>query len=187
MSKYQEIEAKLKVESLTDVAERLAACGARSVSTKLQIDCYYDTEDRRLTQTDRCLRLRTERTDAGDHLILTYKGPKQADDFKKREEVNLAFSDVEAVERLVEGLGFRRILAFDKRRSIWDMEGCEVALDELPLIGAFVEIEGPDAELIAQVRETLALTNAPHVTESYALLVEEELNRQGLGEKEVFL
>lgn len=187
MSRYQEIEAKLKVESLTDVAQRLEACEAKSVSTKLQIDCYYDTEDRRLTHTDRCLRLRTERTDAGDHLILTYKGPKQADDFKKREEVNLAFGDAEAVERLVEGLGFQRTLVFDKRRSIWDLEGCEVGLDELPLIGVFVEIEGPDAERIAHVREMLGLAAASHVEESYASLVEAELTRRGLGEREVFL
>jgi len=187
MSKYQEIEAKLRVTSLEEVAQRLAQCGAKSVATRLQIDCYYDAEDRRLTETDRCLRLRTERTGQRDRLILTYKGPKQADDFKKREEVNLMFSDVEAVERLVEGLGFRRMLAFDKRRTIWELEGCEVALDELPLIGAFVEIEGPDAQCIARVRETLDLGAASHVTESYAALVEEELTRRGLGEREVFL
>lgn len=184
---YLEIEAKLRVESLEAVAQRLAQCGAKSVATRVQIDCYYDAEDRRLTQTDRCLRLRTERTGERERLILTYKGPKQKDDFKKREEVNLMFSDVEAVERLVEGLGFRRTLAFNKRRSIWDLEGCEVALDELPLIGAFVEIEGPDAECIARVRETLGLKAASHVTESYASLVEQELARQGLGEREVFL
>lgn len=184
---YLEIEAKLKVESLADVAQRLSECGAKSVSTKLQIDCYFDTEDRRLTQTDRCLRLRTERTDAGEHLILTYKGPKQADDFKKREEVNLVFSDAEAVERLVEGLGFHRALAFDKRRSIWNLEGCEVALDELPLLGAFVEIEGPDAECIARVCAALGLEVTSHVMESYASLIEKELSRRGSGQREVFL
>ena len=184
---FLEIEAKLKVASLAEMERRLNECGASFVSTKVQVDCYYDTEDRQLTQTDRCLRLRRERTAERERLILTFKGPKEADDFKKRQEVNLVFSDVEAVECLIEGLGYRRTLAFDKRRSVWDLEGCEVALDELPLLGAFVEIEGPDAGRIAQVRDVLDLAASPHVMKSYASLIDEALTQRGSDEKEVFL
>lgn len=184
---FLEIEAKLKVESFADVERRLTDGGASFVSKKLQIDYYFDTVDRQLTQTDRCLRLRRERTTEGEHLILTYKGPKEADDFKKRQEVNLVFSDVEAVECLIEGLGYRRTLVFDKKRSVWNLDGCEVALDELPLIGAFVEIEGPDSERITHVREVLDLMAASHVMKSYAALIDEALSQRGLEEREVFL
>lgn len=184
---YLEIEAKLKVESLADVERRLSECGAVFVSVKTQVDCYFDTDDGQLTQTDRCLRLRAERTDDRTHYILTYKGPRQADDFKKREEINLAFGDDAAVERLIEGLGYRRALAFDKRRSVWNLDDCEVALDELPLLGAFVEIEGPDAQRIDQVRAALGLQAAPHVMESYAALIDEALSQRGSRERQVFL
>jgi len=184
---FVEIEAKLKVDSFEGVERRLAACGARHVSQKIQVDCYFDTADRQLTETDRCLRLRTERSGADERVELTYKGPKQADDFKKREEVNLGATDATAVECLLRGLGYQRALAFDKRRSVWDYDGCEIALDELPLIGAFVEIEGPDSERIGRVRSALGLTDARHVMESYASLIEEELTRLGSAGKEVFL
>ena len=83
---FVEIEAKLKVDSFEDVKRQLAACGARHVSQMVQVDCYFDTGDRRLTETDRCLRLRTERSGDRERVVLTYKGPKQAGDFKKREE-----------------------------------------------------------------------------------------------------
>ena len=184
---FVEIEAKLKVDSFEDVKRQLTRCGALHVSQMAQVDCYFDTEDRRLTETDRCLRLRTERGGDRERVVLTYKGPKQADDFKKREEVNLDATDAAAVECLLRGLGYTRALAFDKRRSVWDCEGCEVALDELPLLGAFVEIEGPDAERIGRVRTMLGLGAARHVMESYASLIERELSRLGSGEKEVFL
>ena len=184
---FQEIEAKLKVASLAQVKQRLSECGASFVSEKVQVDCYYDTEDRQLTRTDRCLRLRRERTGQRERLILTFKGPRESDDFKKRTEVNLVFSDVEAVECLVEGLGYRRALAFDKRRFVWNLQDCEVALDELPLIGVFVEIEGAESERIGQVRETLGLADAPHVMESYASLIDAALSQQGSDRSEVYL
>ena len=184
---YLEIEAKLKVGSLDEVERQLTACGATFVATKVQIDCYFDTADGQLTQTDRCLRLRTDRREEGDRLILTFKGPKQADDFKKRQEVNLDVTDAAGLECLLEGLGYRRALAFDKRRRRWDMGDCEVALDELPLLGTFVEIEGPDAARIAAVQDTLGLTDAPHVMDSYASLIAAALARQGSASREVFL
>jgi adenylate cyclase, class 2 len=184
---YVEIEAKLKVTSLAEVERRLSECGASFGGHHVQVDCYFDTGDRRLTRTDCCLRLRTERTDDRERVILTYKGPKQADDFKKREEVNLTMTDAEAAERLLRGLGFQRALVFDKRRSTWDLNGCEVALDELPLVGSFVEIEGSDSVSIARVREMLGLTAAPQVAESYACLIDRALNQGVATAREVFL
>ena len=103
---YVEIEAKLKVVSFAAVERRLTECGASFVAHNVQIDCYFDTDDRRLTRTDCCLRLRTERTTDRERIILTYKGPKQTDDFKRREEVNLPQTDAAATERFARRLGF---------------------------------------------------------------------------------
>ncbi len=44
-------------------------------------------------------------------------------------------------------------------------------MDELPLLGSFLEIEGPDDKKIADVQKNLGLANLPHITESYASLV----------------
>lgn len=184
---HVEIEAKLKVDSLHEVERRLAECGASFVREVVQTDWYLDTADRELTKTDKCLRLRIEKTASGERLVLAYKGPKEKDDYKKRQEAELEIRDAAAAETLLGGLGYRKALAFNKRRRLWGLRGCEVALDELPLLGAFVEIEGPDSDTIGQVQAMLGLADVPHTADSYACLIERELSRQGQERREVYL
>jgi adenylate cyclase class 2 len=184
---YLEIEAKLKVDSLDEVTQRLAECGGPMASETIQTDIYFDTPDRKMTRTDQCIRLRCESDGTQERLILTYKGAVEADDFKKRQEINVEVKDADATEHLLGALGYVRALAFNKRRRTWQMAGCEVALDELPLLGAFVEIEGPDSGTIAGVQRTLGLTSRPHSSESYASQIAKELERLGLDRREVFL
>jgi len=183
----QEIEAKLKVDALEAVEGRLRACRASLVRETLQRDTYFDTPDGRLTRGDECLRLRRERTGLHEQLILAYKGPKQQDDYKRRTEIEIEVTDAPATELLLTALGYGKALAFDKRRRLWALRNCEVALDELPLLGVFVEIEGPDSDTIAQVQQMLHLAHVPHTTDSYASLIERELTRQGQGRREVYL
>lgn len=184
---YLEIEAKLKVDSLDPVVRRLADCGRSMRSETVQTDTYFDTADRALQHTDQCIRLRCESSEDRERLILTYKGARQANDFKKRQEVNLEVQDADAVEHFLGALGYVRALAFNKRRRTWPMGGCEVALDELPLLGAFVEIEGPDSGTIARVQSTLGLDDRPHADDSYASQIAREMARLGLKQREVFL
>lgn len=184
---YLEIEAKLKVDSFDRVEERLTEQGASFVSEMVQTDYYFDTSDGTLTQTDQCLRLRVEATQGDERLVVTYKGPKQVDDFKKRKEVNLDVTDAAAFEVLLEGLGYQRALAFDKRRREWKLNDCLIALDTLPLIGTFVEIEGPNSQVISEVQTMLELTDAPHVMDSYATQIDGALSRLESPSREVFL
>ncbi len=184
---HVEIEAKLKVDSLHEVERRLAECGASFVGEVIQTDWYFDTADRELTRGDKCLRLRIEKTASQERLILAYKAAKEKDDFKKRQEVELEVNDAAATESLLSGLGYRKALAFNKRRRLWSLKGCEVALDELPLLGAFVEIEGPDSGTIAQVQAMLGLSDVPHTVDSYACLIGRALPHRGRGSREVYL
>jgi len=184
---HEEIEAKLKVESLDDVERRLGACGGTFLGETVQTDAYFDTVARDFTRGDKALRLRRERIGQRERVILAYKGPQQADDYKKRVEVELEVDDREAAEALLVALGYDRALAFEKRRRRWRLRDCEVALDELPLLGTFVEIEGPDSRTIAQVQEMLGLSHVPHTRESYASLIDHELTRLGRDRRDVYL
>ncbi len=184
---HVEIEAKLNVDSLEAVERGLAACGATFLGEIVQTDAYFDTVARDLTRGDKCLRLRRERIEQRERLILAYKGPKQPDDYKKRVEVELEVSDGEAAEALLVALGYDKALAFNKRRRLWRLRDCEVALDELPLLGTFVEIEGPDARTILQVQELLGLSHVSHTMESYASQIDRELAREGRNRREVYL
>jgi predicted adenylyl cyclase CyaB len=184
---HAEIEAKLKVDALDGVERRLQECGATFLCETLQTDTYFDTADRDLTRSDKCLRLRRETNGPKERLILAYKGPKETDDYKKRAEVELEVSDAVAAESLLTALGYEKALAFDKRRRLWRLHGCEVALDTLPLLGVYVEIEGPDSGPIARVQEMLGLAHTPHIMESYACLIERELSRLRPGRREIYL
>jgi len=184
---HEEIEAKLKVDSLEVVERRLGACGATCLGATVQTDTYFDTVARDFTRGDKCLRLRREKTGQRERLILAYKGPKQADDYKKRAEVEFEVGDGSAAEALLVALGYDKALAFNKRRHLWRLRDCEVALDELPLLGTFVEIEGPDSRSVLQVQEMLELSRVAHTMESYASLIERELARQGRDRWEVYL
>ncbi|OHB65103.1 MAG: hypothetical protein A2Y77_00450 [Planctomycetes bacterium RBG_13_62_9] len=182
---HVEIEAKLKVDSPREVEQRLSQCGASFVGEVMQTDWYFDTADRELTAADKCLRLRIENTGSRERLVLACKGPKERDDYKKRQEAELEVNDAAATEALLGGLGYYRALAFNKRRRLWSLSGCEVALDELPLLGTFVEIEGPDAGAIARVQAMLGLSDVPHTPDSYACLIERQLSQQ--GQREIYL
>jgi hypothetical protein len=60
-------------------------------------------------------------------------------------------------------------------------------LDELPLLGSFVEIEGPDAESIANVQKKLGMSDLPHIVESYACLMQQKLRQLGKEQRQVLL
>jgi len=166
-----EIEAKLKVDSLQEVTTKLVELGAKFLEEQLQEDSYFDDANRNLTETDRCLRLRRQSADDKEKVFLTYKGAKERDEFKKRQEIEIEVGDGNSAEKLLLLLGYNKALVFEKKRRIWRFGECEVALDELPLLGSFVEIEGRDDKRIADVQKDLGLADLPHTRESYASLV----------------
>ncbi|MBA7707288.1 hypothetical protein ES703_116158 [subsurface metagenome] len=181
-----EIEAKLKVDSLQEIARKLAELGAEFLEEQLQTDYYFDDVNTTLTKGDRCLRLRRQMVGRSEKFLLTYKGAKEKNEFKKRREIEIEVGDDDSAEKLLSALGYEKVLVFEKKRRIWRLGDCEVSLDELPLLGDFVEIEGPDEEGIADVQRNLGLANLPHIGESYAFLMDEKLRQLGKEEREVF-
>jgi adenylate cyclase, class 2 len=168
-----EIEAKLKVNSLQTAAERLAELGAEFLQEQLQKDFYFDDANGAFTKVDKCLRLRQQFADGKENVFLTYKGAKEKDNFKKRQELEIEVKDLDSIRKLLSALGYEQMLIVEKKRRIWRLGNCRVCLDELPLLGSFVEIEGPDDRNIADVQSSLGLAHLPHIPESYAKLISE--------------
>jgi predicted adenylyl cyclase CyaB len=180
-----EIEAKLKlarrsggVGSHRQVIERLKKLGAEFVSEQIQKDYYFDDENGTLTRADKCLRLRRQQIGNDEKVFLTYKGAREKARYKRRQETNIEVSDAVAVERLLSGIRFNKVLTVEKKRSVWRLGGCEVGLDSAALLGDFVEIEGPSEEKIADVQKKLGLSDLPHISESYAVMVREKIGRR---------
>jgi adenylate cyclase class 2 len=184
---HTEIEAKLKVDSLQEVERKLGQVNAEYVEEQLQKDTYFDDVDSSLKSGDRALRIRRQRGGQKEKTFLTYKGPKQKDDFKKRQEIEIEIADGDSAEELLSALRYEKALVFEKRRQVWQLNDCVVCLDELPLLGSFVEIEGPDGESIAGVQKDLGLSDLPHILESYACLMQQKLHQLGRDQREFFL
>ena len=169
-----EIEAKLKIDSLTQVERKLAELGAEFVAEHVQIDSHLDDAGANLISTDRCLRLRRQVAGDSEQYFLTYKGGREESNFKRRQEIEIEITNADSMCRLLSELGYEEVLVVEKKRRLWRLDRCEVALDELPLLGCFVEIEGPDEKEIADVQERLGLSNLPHIAKSYAHLIKEQ-------------
>ena len=182
-----EIEAKLKVESLGEIRRKLNELNAEFLQEHLQIDYHFDDANMTLQKTDRCLRLRRQLDNKSERFFLTFKGAKEKSSFKKRQEIEIEIADSSAIQKLLLALGYEKVLVFEKKRQLWKIENCEVALDELPLLGDFVEIEGPDEKKIENVQKSLGLSELPHIKEGYASLIIDRLCELGKDQKEVYL
>jgi adenylate cyclase class 2 len=182
-----EIEAKMKVADHAGVRQRLRENGAKHESTVLETNTFFDTPDRALMSNDKGLRLR-HTTDADTHeekSKFTFKGPRQKGQLKSRPEHEMDVSDPRAARAFLEALGFTKLASFQKRRESWTLEKCHVELDEVPHLGTFVEIEGPDEPTVMRLREMLHLRDEPLIQTSYISLLMSHLKEKGISARDV--
>ena len=172
-----EIEAKLRVDSLQVVESKLEQLGAEFIAEQLQTDTHFDDANATLKNADRCLRLRRQIVGGNTRFILTYKGAKEKSNFKKRQELEVEIMNADSIEKILMALGYERKLSVEKKRRLWRLCKCEVALDQLQVLGDFVEIEGADDKQIAHVQEKLGLAGLPHIPKGYASMIMESLSQ----------
>jgi len=168
-----EVEAKVKVDSHDAVRERLRTLGARWVSRVLESNHIFDTADRTLLAGGRGLRVRAYPQGEGEvpPAAMTYKGPVRDSRLKVREEIQTAVDDAGAAIALLKSLGFVEAVRFEKRRETWHLGDCTIELDELPHLGCYVEIEGPDEPTIEDLLRRLGLDALARIRESYVALL----------------
>lgn len=182
-----EIEAKMRVSDLSAVRARVEGCGGSRLASVFEVNTFFDTPTRALLAADQGLRLRTARRlpDGAPSFVITFKGPRLHGALKSREETELQVADGAAAAALLQCLGFQSVLSFEKRRESWRVDACQVELDELPLLGVFVEIEGPDEPAVMRVRERLGLDRAALERSSYIALLMSHLQEHGLRQRAV--
>ena len=178
-----ETEAKIRVADHEPTRARLIKLGASSQGQQVHADIYFDTAEDSLRKTDTALRLRC----TGQTGVLTYKGPREESPYKQRQEIQSAVANPQAIKSLLEQLGFTQSLLLEKSRESWLLDRCRVELDILPLLGSFVEIEGPSQEDITGVIEQLQLDSSDSITTPYPTLVREHLKKTGNPSREIRL
>lgn len=139
---------------------------ATYIDRRGQVDTYFAHPCRDLVALDEALRLRQ----SGTALEITYKGPRQGGELKTRPETNVGVQGDAA--GLLQALGFTPVARLTKHRERWKMSRVEVAIDHVPGLGWFVELEAEhghmDAEgTIRAARQALGLGGMEAVSASY--------------------
>lgn len=176
-----EIEAKMKVDGFDAVRAKLVQCGATRHGTELETNTFFDTPGRALVAGDRGLRLRRAKDLASgrERFVITVKGPAQSGPLKTREEAEVNVADGEAAASVLAALGYEPQLSFQKRRETWETGGCKVELDELPVLGWFVEIEGPNEAAVMKVRAAMGLDGQSLIKTGYVTMLSRHLDETG--------
>jgi len=182
-----EIEAKMRLEDPAGLALRLRNANAQPLGEVMEFNEFFDTAGDDLYRAGAGLRLRASRDLASGRArcAITHKGRRLPGEIKVREETEVGVDDAAAARQLLDRLGFRRRLAFEKRRQSWRLEKCRIEIDQVPHLGYFVEIEGPDEQSVLDMRRRLGLENSPLISESYARLVADYIESHGLETREV--
>ena len=159
----EEIEVKFVLDDLAGMRQRVFELGATLKAARTyENNITFDTEEGRLRQSGRLLRLRRDRRN-----VLTYKEPlaREDADFKVRNEFEVEVNDFAQARSIVERLGFAASMRYEKYRETFSYHGAEILLDELP-VGNFMEIEATREE-IRSITAALGLDFGTRLRGSY--------------------
>lgn len=163
-----EIEVKFLLNDLPKLELRLKALGGRLVHPRIkETNLRFDTENSDLSRNHRVLRLRQDQK-----VRLTYKGAAQMNHtVSVREEIEVDVSNFEDTRVILEMLGYKPFMLYEKFRTTYSLGDTLITLDEMPF-GHFSEIEGPNAARLQETAETLWLDWSSRSMESYSALFE---------------
>ena len=176
MNDILETEVKFVVRDLTAVKQALEAANAELVQPRTrELNLRFDTAGNALQAAGKVLRLRRDRQ---VHLTLKLPAGPWGERAKTLREIELVVSDFDAARHLLEGLGYRVWLTYEKFREVQVLDAVKVCLDELPF-GVFVELEG-DLEAIDAAATRLNLQEDTRVTAGYVELFFQARDRLGI-------
>ncbi|MEM1626312.1 MAG: class IV adenylate cyclase [Sulfolobaceae archaeon] len=135
-----ESEIKIKINSPElSILEEEFKKNFKYLGEEIQEDIYYNSIYRDFKVTDEALRLRI----INDSIIeLTYKGPKISSRSKVREEITCRISDYKAIDKILEKIGFYKVIRIKKIRKNFKKENFLISLDYVEGLGSFLEVEG---------------------------------------------
>lgn len=157
----KEIEAKAKVEE--DLTEKILRIGGKFLGEKIQEDIYFEHPCRDFLKSDEAFRLRIE----GNRSVITYKGRRDKENLKIREEIEMEIKDFETFINILERLGFKKAYTIRKKRRVFLLDDIIICLDDVDGLGSFIELEG--GEKLLEIAEKLGIRNL--TTESYLEMI----------------
>ncbi|HEX8285124.1 MAG TPA: class IV adenylate cyclase [Pyrinomonadaceae bacterium] len=164
-----EIEKKYRLRpgQVEPLRQRLVSAGAEGEGTaEFEENVIYTGPG--LDPGLRVLRLRRFAKEGGRALFTFKERDLSGSPVKRQREEETEVADADALAAILEALGYRPALVYEKRRETWRLAGTEVVIDELPF-GLFVEIEGDELDIL-KVEKLLGLDSDGGVQEPYPAL-----------------
>lgn len=160
---HLEVEVKLGVDDLDEIARRLESAGANLTAARVyERNVRYESAADDLSERGVVLRMRQD-----TRARLTYKEPVAQINggMNTRFEAEVVVDNFDTMALILERLGFMPYMVYEKYRTTYVLDNVEIVLDELPY-GTFIEIEGaPDA--INQMIDKLGLSTARRYIQNY--------------------
>ncbi len=159
----REREVKFYLSDLHDQKRILENAGAILIKDRVhELNYRFDTSTSSLKENHQMLRLRKD-----DQVHLTFKDQTSlSEGIADRRELEISIDDFNTALLMLEALGLSVFIIYEKYRTTYHLNQCEVVLDELPF-GNFLEIEGVSVESIKAAADLLELDWKDHTTFSY--------------------
>lgn len=144
----REVELKSVVDDVEGAQRRIEAAGAQMMFDGRLEDRRYDTRDRRLSEVDEVLRLRTYIEVRGVRATLDWKGPTRREHgYKVRDEISASTGDPADLAAILERLGYTVIGEIDRHVVQYAFDHAVIRFERYPRMDALVEVEGPPASI----------------------------------------
>jgi adenylate cyclase class 2 len=176
------MEVKFHLPAPERMKAKLASAGAVFQHRVFEHNECFDDERRRLRARGALLRLRC---DSG--FTLTYKERPAAaapsTEVKCYRELETVIGDGDTLSQILQRIGFRPTVVYEKWRETWAVDGAMLTVDTLPF-GDFLEIEG-STDAIRRWAHTLGLAWERRITANYLGIFGALKSRMGLGFSDV--
>jgi predicted adenylyl cyclase CyaB len=170
--KLCELEIKIQLDSQAHFHETLGLCQdiyGPMASQIRQLDEYWDTLDGQLRKQNLLIRVRT----VNGCQTIALKSPRVQLPSGMHHRIELEFATLQGPQ-VVDQLKNQNLCivqASEKERWTFVQDDLEIAVDRLPFLGCFVEVEGPNEAAIKEVLKTLELDTKPATTKHYSELM----------------
>ena len=141
--KHLETEIKFYLIDLPLIRQRILNLDAQSRGRFFESNVRFEDSGRTFRKKKSLLRLRRDQK-----VRLTYKStpPEESSQFKIMTELEVAVSDFDTMQQILEALGFHHEQVYEKWRETLVLDDTQLCLDSMPY-GDFLEIEGPKQEI----------------------------------------
>src|SRR5256885_9726060 len=128
-----EVELKSVVTEIDGLRAAVERAGGVVTYAGDLIDVRYDTPDCALNARDEVLRVRIYRTAADVRAELDWKGPTRREGgYKQREELEVHVVEPEALEEILQRLGYVVTIVIDREIVQYDLHGAMIRFERYP-------------------------------------------------------